>query len=605
MNDTELRNALGNIEIEDYLGILKLGKKLIKTIKATEQENCIKIAVLGSCSIQHLVMALKVFLLKYGIQADIYQGEYDGIEMDVLSDDSDLYKFDPHIIILMTNYKDIKIVPGLFADKDEIELHLKREEDHYRNLWDHINERCKCHILQTNFVIPTLRVLGSLEYKYIFSKTNYIQNVNQRLLDAKPNNLDFIDMDFIASYVGKNKWFDYVAYFMSKQAFSLEVIGYVADIIAKMIAAHKGYVRKCLVLDLDNTLWGGIVGDLGYEGINLDPNDPIGEAYLSFQQYVLDLKNRGVILAVCSKNDLDTAKEPFIKNDNMILHLDDISCFIANWDDKPSNLMQIAKKLNIGIDSLVFFDDNPAERAIVKRFLPEVWVVDVPEDPANYASVLAFENPFEWSHITKEDISRSQSYIQNSQRILSSLSYNDYNEYLQSLEMQALVKYMDAEDFTRFLQLINKTNQFNLRTQRYNEAQIEQFRTDDNCRLICISLSDRFSDYGIISCIILRKKQNLCFIDTWVMSCRVLKRGIENLAMESIIKSVEEMGCSRVAGEYIPTAKNSMVKDIYMDYGFKPVDSAEGLYRTNSEGKLYLLDNINKWTRKPYYILLK
>ena len=167
MNDTELRNALGNIEIEDYLGILKLGKKLMKIIKATEQENCIKIAVLGSCSIQHLVMALKVFLLKYGIQADIYQGEYDGIEMDVLSDDSDLYKFDPHIIILMTNYKDIKIVPGLFADKDEIELHLKREEDHYRNLWDHINERCKCHILQTNFVIP-LRVLEVLNINIFF-----------------------------------------------------------------------------------------------------------------------------------------------------------------------------------------------------------------------------------------------------------------------------------------------------------------------------------------------------------------------------------------------------------------------------------------------------
>lgn len=605
MNDTELRNALGNIEIEDYLGILKLGKKLIKTIKATEQENCIKIAVLGSCSIQHLVMALKVFLLKYGIQADIYQGEYDGIEMDVLSDDSDLYKFDPHIIILMTNYKDIKIVPGLFADKDEIELHLKREEDHYRNLWDHINERCKCHILQTNFVIPTLRVLGSLEYKYIFSKTNYIQNVNQRLLDAKPNNLDFIDMDFIASYVGKNKWFDYAAYFMSKQAFSLEVIGYVADIIAKMIAAHKGYVRKCLVLDLDNTLWGGIVGDLGFEGINLDPNDPIGEAYLSFQQYVLDLKNRGVILAVCSKNDLDIAKGPFLKNKKMILSLDDISCFIANWEDKASNLRQIAGELNIGVDSLVFFDDNPVEREIVKRFLPEVWVVNVPEDPAYYASALAFENPFEWSYITKEDISRSQSYIHKRQMTLSSLSYNDYNEYLQDLDMQATVKNMDTADFTRFLQLINKTNQFNLRTRRYNEAQIEQFRTDNNYRLISISLSDKFSEYGIISCIILKKIRNICFIDTWVMSCRVLKRGIENLAMENIIMSASEMGCDKVVGEYIGTAKNGMVKNIYTEYGFKPLNKTDEIYKTDPESDLYILDDLSSWTKKPYFIITK
>lgn len=605
MNDNKLREALVNIEVEDYLGILKLGKKLMKTINDANQENCVRIAILGSCSIQHMIMALRVYLLKYGIQADIYQGEYNGIEMDVLSDDSDLYKFDPQIIILMTYYKDIRIVPDIFAEKEAIELHLKQVEDHYSKLWSHINEKCKCHILQTNFVIPTLRVLGSLEYKYTFSKTNYIQKVNQRLLDAKPNNLDFIDMDFIASYVGKNKWFDYAAYFMSKQAFSLEVIGYVADTIVKMIAAHKGYIRKCLVLDLDNTLWGGVVGDLGFEGINLDPNDPIGEAYLSFQQYILDLKNRGIILAVCSKNDLDIAKEPFLKNKNMILSLDDISCFIANWEDKATNLMQIASELNIGVDSLVFFDDNPAEREIVKKFLPEVWVVNVPEDPANYATVLAFENPFEWSYITKEDISRSQSYIHNKHMTLSSLSYNDYNEYLQDLDMQALVKDMDTADFTRFLQLINKTNQFNLRTKRYNEAQIEQLRMDNNCRLISISLSDKFSEYGIISCIILKKVQNTCFIDTWVMSCRVLKRGIEHLTMENIIISASKMGCNQVVGEYIPTEKNGMIKNIYMDYGFKPLNSPEEIYWIKSEGDLYVLDDLSNWIKKPYFIITK
>lgn len=604
MNEKELREALENIEIEDYLGILKLGKRLMKTIKANKQEKNIRIAVLGSCSIQHLIIALRVYLLKYNIQADIYQGEYNGIEMDVLSDDSELYKFNPQIVLLMTYYQDIKTVPGLFARKDEIELFLKREEAHYRNLWNHINEKCKCHIFQTNFVIPTLRALGNLEYKYAFSKNTYIQKVNQQLLDAKPNNLDFVDMDFIASYVGKVKWFDNTAYFMSKQAFSLEVIGFVADTIVKMIVAHKGYVRKCLVLDLDNTLWGGIIGDLGFDGINLDHNDPIGEAYLHFQQYVLDLKNRGVILAVCSKNDLDIAKEPFIKNEKMLLDLDDISCFIANWDDKSSNIRQIASELNIGIDSLVFFDDNPVEREIVKRFLPEVWVVNVPEDPANYASVLALENPFEWSYITKEDISRSQSYIQNSQRITSSLSYSDYNEYLQDLEMRALLKNIDSEDmdFTRFLQLINKTNQFNLRTQRYNELQIEQFAIDKNYCLISISLSDKFSEYGIISCIILKKEQNLCFIDTWVMSCRVLKRGIENLAMENIILSARKMGCDQVVGEYIPTSKNGMVKNIYKDFGFKPVNSAEIINCREMDGDLYLLDNLSKWIRKPYYI---
>ncbi|HHT98054.1 MAG TPA: HAD-IIIC family phosphatase [Clostridiales bacterium] len=602
MNEKELKEALDNIEIEDYLGILKLGKRLMNTIKAFKQEKSIKIAVLGSCSIQHLISALRVYLLKYDIQADIYQGEYNGIEMDALSDGSDLYKFNPQIVLIMTYYKDIKIIPDLFAGDNDIELHLKREESRYRNLWNHINEKCQCHIFQTNFVLPSLRTLGNLEYKYKFSKNTYIQKINLHLLDSKPNNVDFIDLDFIASYVGKGKWFDNVAYFMSKQAFSLEVIGFVADTIAKMIAAHKGLVRKCLVLDLDNTLWGGIVGDLGFEGINLDPNDPIGEAYLNFQQYVLDLKNRGVILAVCSKNDLDIAKEPFIENKKMILSLDDISCFIANWDDKSSNLRQIASELNIGIDSLVFFDDNPAEREIVKRFLPEVWVVNVPEDPANYASVLAFENPFEWSYITKEDISRSQSYIQNKKRITSNLSFNDYNEYLQDLEMQAFIKYIDNDDSTRFLQLINKTNQFNLRTQRYNELQIEQFSNDKNYSLISISISDKFSEYGIVSCIILRKEKRICFIDTWVMSCRVLKRGIESLVMEKIIESATEMGCDQVVGEYIPTVKNAMVKNIYIDFGFEPVDFLEKTNCSSSEGNLYLLKDLNKIKQNPYYI---
>ncbi len=604
MNEMELKEALESIEIENYLAILKLGKRLMKHVETNTQGSPIRIAVLGSCSIQHLVLALKVYLCKYNIQADIYQGEYNGIEMDVLSDDSEFYKFNPQIVILMTYYGDIKALPSMFAGNDELEECLKREEEHYRNLWNHINGKCQCHILQTNFVIPTLRVLGNLEYNCSFSKSNYIQRVNMQLLIAKPNNLDFIDLDFIASYVGKSKWFDYAAYFMSKQAYSLEMIGYVADAIAKMIAAQNGGIRKCLVLDLDNTLWGGIVGDLGFEGINLEVNDPIGESYLYFQQYILALKNRGVILAVCSKNDLEIAKEPFYKNDKMILKLDDISCFIANWEDKASNLRKIADELNIGIDSLVFFDDNPMERELVKKFLPEVWVVNVPVDSANYASVLAFENPFEWSCLTKEDVSRSQSYVQNKQRI-TSISYNDYNEYLQDLEMQACIKYSVSNDFSRFLQLINKTNQFNLRTKRYNEAQIEQFSLDKDYCFISISLSDKFSDYGIISCIILKKEKNLCFIDTWVMSCRVLKRGIENLAMEKIISVAKQMGCKRIVGEYIPTLKNGMVKELFIDFGFVSADTVDVIDDIKSEGNLFILENLDKKLQKPYYISTK
>ena len=276
-------------------------------------------------------------------------------------------------------------------------------------------------------------------------------------------------------------------------------------------------------------------------------------------------------------------EECAVKNDKMILKLDDISCFIANWEDKAGNIRTIASKLNIGVDSLVFFDDNPAEREIVKKFVPEVLVVDVPEDPADYVQALSLCMPFEWGQLTGEDFKRTQSYLQNSKRQELESSFVNYDEYLQALDMVGSVDEIDEYSKERFAQLINKSNQFNLRTIRYTEAAIEQMMQEENTKLLAVSLKDKFSDYGIISCIILKKKGEECFADTWVMSCRVLKRGVEEFAFSHVCDMARSMGCSKLVGEYIPTAKNRMVKDFYPGFGFEKIGENKYVYDLTKE----------------------
>jgi len=556
-----------------------LKEALLYARKAKNQEKNIKIAVLGGkLSLQHFVMVLRYMLSIEGIYADIYEGEYDGIAMDVLDDDSALYTFSPEIIIILTHYNDIRFIPECFDERARIDELIKVSIDYYKNIWHKLSRITNCTILQSNIVLPDEHILGNLESFSEFSKTSFLKSINEQLYLEKYDNVLIVDMEQLACSIGKRNWFDYSSYFMSKSAFALSNIGEVCKVFIRQILALKAKVRKCLVLDLDNTLWGGVIGDDGVDGIQLDPNNAIGEAYRNFQQYVLELKKRGVILAICSKNEEQIAKEPFISNNNMILKLDDISCFVANWEDKASNIRTIAQQLNIGLDSLVFFDDNPAEREIVHTFLPDVQVIDVPEDPALYANTLDKESPFEWIQLTKEDILRNNTYIQNRARRELELSYDDYSGYLDALNMQGLVKQVTESDVPRFCQLLNKTNQFNLRTQRYTEEQIHSMICDENYMCLNVSLRDRFSDYGVISCVILRKEESedlAWFIESWVMSCRVLKRGVEEFTFMNVLERLGELGAKRVKGEYIPTPKNEMVSDLYSKFGFDKILSTD------------------------------
>jgi len=546
-------------------------EKIENEYKEKNKESLIfkRIAIISSISTDFFEKFLKLQLYKKNISPKIYSSNYDSLSYEFLNPNSQLYNFKPDAIVILNNYIDIKSFPRLFADKVEINSWINSEVNYYKNIWKKA-EKISAQIFQTNFVIPISRQLGNLESNYIFSRSNCIRSLNLELINASPSFVTFIDSNFFASYMGKDRWFSEKDYFLSKQGMSFDSMGFLSYGISSSITSYFGLINKCLVLDLDNTLWGGVIGDDDIDGINLDPNDPIGEAFLSFQKYILELKERGVILAVCSKNDIDIAKSPFMNHANMVLKLDHISCFIANWEDKPKNLITIADQLNLGLDSLVFFDDNPAEREIVKKMLKDVKVVDVPNDPAYYVRTLEMEMHFDWTNLSNEDLSRTDSFVSNKDRsALESESY-DYNDYLSKLEMKSLIGEVEKRQMPRFLQLLNKTNQFNFRTLRFSSSEINKYKkTPERYKLLYISLKDKFTDYGIISCLITQKIDSMCFIDSWVMSCRVFNRELEKMIINELVKIAQKWGCTKLYGQYIPTKKNKLIKDLYLDLGFK------------------------------------
>ena len=561
-----------------------------------------KIAVLASYTSHHFIGVLKLFFYKYGISPEYYVGEYDSIAMDILDPNSQLYEFKPEIMLLLTHNKDICKYPGLFAKADEIEKWTDEHVRYYESLWTAISKIDGCQVFQTNFILPMYRALGNLSANNMASPQYCLQNLNLKLAACKPKYVTFIDLEYLASYEGKKSWFDDTGYYLSKQGFSFKVYPAVCDYVSKVIVNSIKQLKKVLVVDLDNTLWGGVIGDDGLEGINLSSTNGVGEAYIAFQHYLKELKSRGVLLAVCSKNNDDTAKLPFKDHPEMVLSLSDISCFVANWDDKATNIRRICSTLNIATDSAVFFDDSSFERNVVKKLLPEVEVIDVPQDPALYIRALDESRCFEWNQLTEEDTLRTDSFIADNKRREVEQSCGDYDTYLQNLEMVAEVGPISPIDVSRFTQLINKSNQFNLRTQRYTEAVIvDMCAKPDEYSLIDVSLSDKFGKYGIISCIILRKTGNVAFIDTWVMSCRVLKRGVEDIVFNAIADAAENWGCAKIIGEYIPTKKNGMVKGLLASFGFSLSDDSS-IIKSDVEGSELFEYNLDSLQKKSTYI---
>jgi FkbH-like protein len=538
-------------------------EKSFRELKSEQGQEQFRIAVLATLSTQHFISVLRLFLYSEGISPDFYVGEFDNIITDGTDPNAAILQSNPQALLILPAIDDIKTWPKLFSSDEEITTWVRFYTKHYLNIWQQIAKHIPgCRVYQSLFVPPFERPLGNLERRFPFSRTNCLTALNNYLVEQAPPYVTLVDVDALSGLIGRQHWIDETAYFTSKQPFSIREMPVVAAQLSRLMVASRGMVRKCLVLDLDNTLWGGVIGDDGINGIRLDPNDPVGESYLAFQRYLLSLKERGVLLAVCSKNDPTFARSVFEQHPDIILKLDDFAVFQANWNNKATNLRYIAQQLNIGIDSLVFFDDSPAERTLVRQFEPNVFVIETPENPALFIRALEMSFAFEWSELTQEDLERPLSYIQNNARHELRESLDDYDAYLRSLNMKIRVESSNKETLRRVCQLTNKTNQFNFRTNRYTEDELLCMINSGDHDLIQVRLSDCFTNYGIIASVILKYFKNIAFIENWVMSCRVFKRGVEDATYNEIISKARSRGVEWLVAEYIPTSKNGYISDL-------------------------------------------
>ncbi len=585
----------------DYSTSLALYRLLKKAraaqeIGETTNTKRLKLAILGSYTTMQLTWLIDLFLFGSGVDVQIYQAEYGVLRQEIYNPESELYKFQPQIALLLAGYRDVTQFPDMGASLETVREMCGSELEGWQQLWNLLNERLGCQIVQNTFAVPAWDTLGHLENRLPFSMGSYLGRLNQGMFDDAPSYVVLHDVERVSAVHGKWDWSDERFYFDAKLPCAPEHLPTLAHSLCSQVLAITGNSKKCLVLDLDNTLWGGVIGDDGLGGIVLGQNDPQGEAFIAFQQYCKRLKERGVILAVCSKNDEANAREPFQQHPEMVLRMDDITAFFANWDDKATNLQRIAEEINIGIDSLVFVDDNPMERGIVRRFLPEVGVPEMPEDPAGYVRALDRNRYFEMVSLSREDLERSQMYAADAQRKAKSSSSVNLDDYLKSLNMTAVVEPLNDVNFERFGQLINKSNQFNLTTRRYSAADLARLRSDAKWFTRAFRLKDQYGDNGLICVVIGSLGDEALEIDTWLMSCRVLNRGMEALVMRHIHDLARDAGLKYVAGKYLPTAKNAMVKDHYQGLGFEKIaESDEG----NTSWRLPVNDDETRW---PNYI---
>ncbi len=539
----------------------------------------IKVAILGDTATQFLSQALRGRGYDFGYDLQIWEADFDQIERQVFDTDSELYHFNPQIVIV---YKATHKLLGKYnkLHPDQHRNFATQQLESIEEINATLSKNLNAKIIFYNFNEIDDIVFGNFANKTSSSFLFQLRKLNYGLMVlATENPSVFIcDLSSLQNSVGKLNFFQPSVYINTEMVLSIDVLPALAQRTIDIIAALQGKFKKCVILDLDNTTWGGIIGDDGLENIQLGSLG-IGKAFTEFQYWIKKLKNRGIIVAVCSKNTESVAKEPFEKHPDMVLKLEDIAVFMANWENKADNIRQIQSILNIGFDSMVFLDDNPFERNMVRENIPEITVPELPEDPADYLEFLYGLNLFETVSFSKEDADRTQQYQVEAQRSQVQKKFTNEDDFLQSLNMLSLVEPFNKFNTPRVAQLSQRSNQFNLRTVRYTDADIEVLGNSEDYITFAFTLEDKFGDNGLICVIILKKESHdTLFIDTWFMSCRVLKRGMEHFVLNTIVEKAKSMGFSTLIGEYIPTAKNEMVKDHYANLGFEEV---QGQWKLN------------------------
>ena len=535
-----------------------------------------RIAILGGSTTDEVKDVLELFLLRERIRPQFYQSDYNRYYEDVMFPNEALDRFEPDIVYIHTTQANVAQVPLATDSRDVVEAKLAGEMTKFTSLWEKIRSNYKCAIIQNNFELPHYRVLGNLDFSALQGRTHFTMRLNLAFAEYAQTHQDFYinDINYLSASFGLAKWHDPTFWHAYKYALSYDAISTLAHSVARIVAAVYGKSRKCLVLDLDNTLWGGIIGDDGADNIKIGKETAVGEAYSAFQQYAIELKGRGIVLAVCSKNDPAIAAQGFAHADS-ILTMKDFAAFKASWDPKFLALRQIAADINIGLDSLVFVDDNPAERDLVRRQVPEVAVPEVGSDVAGFIAFIDRSGYFEPAVLSADDIQRTKFYEANLERQILEADSGDYGEYLVSLDMTAEIAPFSPKYLDRITQLINKTNQFNVTTKRYSASEVESMSRDPLTVTLYGRLKDKFGDNGLISAIAGTVKGGTLHIDLWVMSCRVIKRDMEFAMFDELVRECIARGLNRIWGYYYPTAKNAMVADLFPRLGFTLTASTE------------------------------
>lgn len=563
-------------------------KKFLRILKENESGSVpLRIAVLGGSTTHDIIEVLELFLRNRGIAPTFYESEYAQYFNDAVFPNKELEEFKPEIVFIHTTSRNIEEKPTVGESPESVKEKLEREYSRYEKMWTSVSEKYGCIIIQNNFEMPPERLLGNREVGCEYGRIDFITRLNCKLYDYAQNHKNFYihDINYLSAAYGLDRWHELRHWHLYKYAMSVSAIPDFSYSLSSIICSVMGKNKKVLALDLDNTLWGGVIGDDGQAGIEIGSETSEGQSFKRLQEFIKAHKELGVLLTVCSKNDYENAVSG-LEHPDGALKPDDFACIKANWDEKWRNLAESASELNLLPESFVFVDDNPAEREIVRAQIPDVNVLDF-ETPEECIRAIDRCGYFEITNLSADDAKRGEMYKANAQRAAAEKTFESYGDFLQSLEMKADIRDFDEVHLPRITQLTNKSNQFNVTTKRYTQAEMEAVAADNEHIRLCGRLEDKFGDNGIVSVVIGKKDCGKLRIELWLMSCRVLKRDMEYAMLDTLVEECKKQGISEIVGYYYPTKKNNMVKELFGDFGFDKVsEDADGntVWRLKTDG---------------------
>ncbi len=554
----------------DPAQIIRRRKALRKELLALDEPRLTKkIAVLGGSTTSDIVKTLELFLLDAGIQPEFYESEYAQYFQDAMFPPQELLDFAPDLIFVHTTSRNITHWPQITDSPEDADRCLEEELEKFRAVWKSLEERFHCPVIQNNFEKPFYRLLGNRDAWDHRGRVHFTARLNQAFAAWAETHQGFYlnDIDYLSADFGLRRWADPAFWNLYKYALCFEAIPAFAFNLANIVKSLFGKNKKALALDLDNTLWGGVVGDDGVDGIDIGQENGVAQSYYEFQGYLKQLQSTGVLLTVCSKNDLENAIAG-LEHPEGLLRPGDFIVIKANWENKDRNMLEIAQELNILPDAIVFADDNPAEREIVRAQVKGAAVPEM-EGVENYIAAIDRGGYFEATTFSEDDLKRNDMYKANVQRAAQQASFGDYQEYLKSLDMRAVIDDFLPVYLGRITQLSNKSNQFNLTTRRYTVEEMEQVFADPGYIRLYGKLVDKFGDNGVVSVVIGKKSGSVLDVELWLMSCRVLKRDMELAMLDRLVQRCGEQDIETIRGHYYPTAKNNMVRELYAGFGFE------------------------------------